>query len=86
MKPKPTTSASQGDLFKVGLIPIISLQHPLVKLAALIPWDDFERQLQPTYAPTTGAPGISTWLMAALHILKVCGLKYAMRKRGQAIG
>jgi IS5 family transposase len=24
----------------------------------------------PTYAPTTGAPGISTRLMAALHILK----------------
>ena len=70
MKPKPTASASQSDLFKVELISIISLQHPLVKLAALIPWDDFERQLQPTYAPTTGAPGISTRLMAALHILK----------------
>jgi len=70
MKPKPTASASQGDLFKVELSSIISLQHPLVKLAALIPWDDFERQLQPTYAPTTGAPGISTRLMAALHILK----------------
>ena len=43
MKPKPTASASQSDLFKVELISIISLQHPLVKLAALISWDDFER-------------------------------------------
>jgi IS5 family transposase len=42
----------------------------VVKLAALIPWDNFESKLQPTYAPTTGAPGISTRLIAALHILK----------------
>ena len=69
MKPKPTSPASQGDLFKVELISIISSQHPLVKLADLIPWDDFERQLQPTYAPTTGALGISTRLMTALHML-----------------
>ncbi len=66
MKPKPTASVSQGDPFTVELISIISLQHPLVKLAALIPWDDIDRQLQATYAPTTGAPGISRRLMVAL--------------------
>jgi IS5 family transposase len=70
MKPKPTAFASQGDFFKVELISIISLQHPLVKLAALFPWHDFERQIQPTYAPTTGDPGIRTRLMAALRMLK----------------
>jgi IS5 family transposase len=70
MNSKLTASASQGDRFKGELISIISLQHPLVKRAALIPWDDVERQLQPTYAPTTGAPGFSTRFMVALHILK----------------
>jgi IS5 family transposase len=69
MKPKLTASAAQGDLSKVGLGSIISLQHPLVKLAALIPWDDSRRQLQPPYAPTTGALGISTRSMVALQIL-----------------
>jgi hypothetical protein len=34
MKPKPTASASEGDFFKVKLLSIISLQHPLVKLAS----------------------------------------------------
>jgi IS5 family transposase len=71
MKPKPTAISSEGDLFNGELISIISLQHPLVKLAALILWADLERQLRPTYAPATGAPGISTRLMAALHILKL---------------
>jgi IS5 family transposase len=83
MKPKPTATASQGDLFKVELISIISLQHPLVKLAALILWGDFARQLQPNYAPTTGASGISTRLMAALHILK---FQYDLSDEGVVAG
>jgi hypothetical protein len=40
----------------------------MMKLAALIPWDHFERQLQPTYAPTTGASGITMRLMVSLHL------------------
>ena len=71
MKPKPTASASQGDLFKVELISFNSLQHLLAKLAALIPCEDFDRQLQATYFPSKRAPFIRTRLMAASHILKL---------------
>jgi hypothetical protein len=70
MKPKSPASAFQGDLFEGERISIISLQHPLGKLAALILWDDCERQPQATYPATTGAPFISTRLMAARYILK----------------
>ena len=70
MKPKATNSSAQPDFFKAELVSLINLQHPLVKLANLIPWEDFDRQLQSTYAPTMGAPGLPTRLMVALHYLK----------------
>ena len=70
MKPKATPSSAQPDLFQIELSSIISAQHPLVRLSAEIAWDAFEQQLQPTYAPVMGAPGISTRLMVSLHYLK----------------
>jgi IS5 family transposase len=44
--------------------------HPMVKLAKEFIWNEFEQQLQPTYAPVMGASGIDTQLMVALHFLK----------------
>jgi len=70
MKPKPSPSSAQPDFFQVELSSIISLSHPLVKLAAKIAWDGFEQHLNPTYSPDLGAPGSSTRLMVALHYLK----------------
>jgi IS5 family transposase len=70
MKPKPSVSAVQTDLFQTELKSIINLHHPLVKLAGEFDWDAFERQLHPTYAPVMGAPGINTRLMVSLHFLK----------------
>jgi IS5 family transposase len=70
MKPKATPSCAQPDFFQIELSSIISLQHPLVRLSAEISWDAFEQQLQPTYAPVMGAPGINTRLMVSLHYLK----------------
>jgi IS5 family transposase len=70
MKPKPSPATTQPDLFQTELKSIINLSHPLVKLAEEFNWDEFEQQLQPTYAPVMGAPGINTRLMVALHFLK----------------
>jgi IS5 family transposase len=70
MKPKVTPASAQPDFFQVELASIISLRHPLVRLSAEISWEAFEQQLQPTYAPVMGAPGISTRLMVSLHYLK----------------
>ena len=70
MKPKPSVAAAQPDLFQTELKAIINLRHPLVKLAQEFNWDAFEQQLQPTYSPVMGAPGINTRLMVALHFLK----------------
>ena len=44
--------------------------HPLVKLGSRINWAAFEEHLAPTYHDKTGAPGIDTRLMVALHYLK----------------
>ena len=70
MKPKPSVDAIEPDLFQTELKAIINLHHPLVKLAHEFNWDAIEQQLQPTYAPVMGAPGINTRLMVALHFLK----------------
>ena len=70
MKPKSAHSSAQPDFFKTELVSLIDMQHPLVKLASQIPWEEFERQVDPTYSPTMGAPGIPSRLMAALQLLK----------------
>jgi IS5 family transposase len=70
MKPKPSPATTQPDFFQIELKSIINLSHPLVKLAEEFNWDEFEQQLQPTYAPVIGALGINTRLMVALHFLK----------------
>ena len=69
MLPKAPQTA-QGDLFKSELIAIIDSNHPLVRLADKIDWQQFEKSLHPTYVPGKGAPAINTRLMVALHILK----------------
>ena len=70
MKPKPSSATTQPDFFQTELKSIINLSHPLVKLAEEFNWDEFEQQLQPTYAPVMGAPGINARLMGALRFLK----------------
>jgi IS5 family transposase len=70
MKPKPSVTSVQPDFFQTELKSIINLQHPLVKLAEEFNWDAFEKQMQPSYSPIMGAPGINTRLMVALHFLK----------------
>jgi IS5 family transposase len=60
----------QRELFRVELSLLVDAEHPLVKLGGRINWAALEEHLAPTYHDKTGAPGIDTRLMVALHYLK----------------
>ena len=49
---------------------LVDMAHPLVKLGEKIDWQVFEEQLGKTFDGKTGAPGINTRQMVALHYLK----------------
>ncbi|MFA6960543.1 MAG: IS5 family transposase [Opitutaceae bacterium] len=70
MKPKKTEHKRQGELFRVELSLLVDASQPLVKLGGRINWVLFDEQLGATYHAHTGAPGIDTRLMVALHYLK----------------
>lgn len=70
MKPKPSVHQAQRELFRAELSFIVDPGHPLIKLAGQINWTLFEEQLGATYHASTGAPGVDTRLMVALHYLK----------------
>ncbi len=70
MKPKSTVRNPQRELFRVELLNLIDRGHPLVTLGEKIEWLVFEEQLGRTFDAKTGAPGINTRLMVALHYLK----------------
>ncbi len=70
MKPKPTVRTPQKELFRIELVSLVDMAHPLVKLGEKIEWQVFEDQLGKTFDAKTGAPGINTRLMVALHYLK----------------
>ena len=50
MKPSRPGRAS-GDFFRDRLDAIIDMRHPLVRLAGLIPWSDFEVRFGKFYKP-----------------------------------
>ena len=70
MKPKRSMHQPQRELFRVELLQLVDASHPLVKLGGRLNWAVFEEQLGATYHARTGAPGIDTRLMVALHYLK----------------
>lgn len=72
MTPKrvPQETEKQTDMFRVELEDLVNLGHPLVCLAAQIPWDQFDEAFDPLYCPDTGRPAIATRLMVGLHYLK----------------
>ncbi len=71
MKPK-TRSTEQDDLLRVRarLIEMIDMRHELVKLAALIDWDIFEREWAGFFPSHTGRPATSPRLVAGLLYLQ----------------
>ena len=58
-----------GDLFKERLAAIIDMNHSLVRLSGLMPWDEFDAEFGRHYRPL-GRPAKPARLMAGLHFLK----------------
>jgi transposase, IS5 family len=70
MKPRPSPQEDdQGHLFRLELSNVLNHNHPLVRLAEEMHWQQFDEVLGASYS-NLGRPGVSTRLMVALHYLK----------------
>jgi IS5 family transposase len=79
MKPKrPPTD--QDDLLRARLVEMIDMRHELVKLAALIDWEVFEREWSGFFPSHTGRPATSPRLVAGL-----CYLQHAFALSDEAV-
>ncbi|TWT60686.1 Transposase DDE domain protein [Rubinisphaera italica] len=66
----PKSSRSEPDLFTVSLKKVIDLEHPLVKLAALIDWDAIRREIEPVFCDDNGRPATDVRVVMGLFYLK----------------
>jgi IS5 family transposase len=69
MKPH-SHSREQDDLLRPRLVDLIDPRHELVKLAALIDWEFFEREWSGFFPSATGRPATSPRLIAGLMYLQ----------------
>lgn len=69
MKAKPK-GLDQDDLFRARLVEIIDMRHALVKLAALIDWEFFEREWAEFFPSEAGRPATPSRLVAGLLYLQ----------------
>jgi len=69
MKAKPK-GPEQDDLFRARLVEIIDMRHALVKLAALIDWEFFEREWAGFFPSEAGRPATPSRLVAGLLYLQ----------------
>ena len=69
MKPR-TPPPEQDDLLRARLVEMIDMRHELVKLAALIDWEVFEREWAGLFPSQTGRPATPTRLVAGLLYLQ----------------
>jgi len=69
MGPKPAQPES-GELFRSRLDEQINMQHPLVKLAALLDWSEIERTFAVTFTSGGGRPALPPRLVAGLLYLQ----------------
>ena len=65
-----STDAFQPNLFGNDLLQQLDPADPLLQLAAVIPWRDFEQAFSQYYTPGLGAPGKPIRLMVGLLLLK----------------
>jgi len=68
-KPKPKTHA-QPLIATMRLDLALDMDHELVRLAGVIPWDRLADEFGPLYCADNGRPGVPIRLMAGLHYLK----------------
>ena len=62
--------AHQENIFGTDMLMQLDPQDPLLKLANIIPWNDFENDFSVYYSQITGAPSKPIRLMVGLLILK----------------
>jgi IS5 family transposase len=79
MKPK-SPPADQDDLLRSRLVEMIDMRHELVKLAALIDWEVFEREWLGFFPSHTGRPATPPRLVAGL-----CYLQHAFSLSDEAV-
>ncbi len=71
MQPRnPSSKEPQSELFRIELVHLIDLAHPLARLAGIVEWSRFDQSFSPLYDEGTGRPAIPTRLMVGLHYLK----------------
>jgi len=69
MGPKPSQPQS-GELFRPRLDAQINMQHPLIRLAALIDWTEIERTFAASFTSCRGRPALPPRLVAGLLYLQ----------------
>jgi len=69
MKPRKPP-LKQDDLLRARLVEMIDMRHELVKLAALIDWEVFEREWAGLFPSPAGRPATPTRLLAGLFYLQ----------------
>jgi len=69
MKPRKPLP-EQDDLLRARLVEMIDMRHELVKLAALIDWEVFEREWVGLFPSPVGRPATPTRLVAGLFYLQ----------------
>ncbi|MDH2235036.1 transposase, partial [Pigmentiphaga sp. GD03639] len=69
MGPKPSQPQT-AELFRPRLDEQINMQHPLVRLAALIDWAEIERTFALSFTSGRGRPALAPRLVAGLLYLQ----------------
>ena len=70
MQPKSQETSGQLDLFNTPLADLLNPRHELYQLANLIDWQVLDEAFGHYFTEDTGAPALSTRLIAGLHYLK----------------
>jgi IS5 family transposase len=71
MKPKAKPRTHEQPLIATMRLDLaLDMDHELVRLAAVIPWDHLAAQFGPLYCCDNGRPAVPIRLMAGLHYLK----------------
>jgi len=64
------TTPHQTNLFGTDLLQQLDLLDPLLQLASIIPWSEFEEEFAQYYTPGLGRPAKAIRLMVGLQLLK----------------
>ncbi len=67
----PVNTAHQTNLLGTDLLQKLDERDPLLQLAVVIPWSEFEQAFAKHYAPGVGCPAKPTRLMVGLQLLKI---------------